>query len=56
MFIYKSRCITGLVNKNIESKVESTINEMLSQKWTFVSMAGDPMNGLVLLFTREIEQ
>jgi len=53
MFIYKSRCITGLVNKTIERKVETTINEMLHEGWTFVSMAGDPMNGLVLLFTKE---
>ncbi len=53
MFIYKSKCILGIVPKSIESKVESTINEMLSEGWTFISMAGDPMNGLVLLFTRE---
>ncbi len=53
MFIYKSKCLFGITKTGIENKIEVTINDMLREGWTFISIAGDPMNGLVLLFTRE---
>lgn len=53
MLEYKSVYINKILKKSIEQTINETLNEMTKNGWTFVQMSGSPVNGAVLIFSKE---
>lgn len=53
MLEYKSIYINKILKKSVEKAIDEVLNEMASKGWTFVQISGSPVNGSVLIFSKE---